>query len=143
MGAFFEGIALVGLGLLGFFGVIVLIIVVFGNRVRKEWEFEAEFREPTGAYGEFDIESSMIEKKDTEFRLRATLEIRHKMIEPDMEIQVLLDNRLVLEGVSTKSGRAFLYSENLPVSSLSVETGQRCVVTVGGVEVATANMVAD
>lgn len=130
-----------GLAILGLFGGIVLLVVVFGKRVRKQWEFEAEFRDAQGAeFGEFDIESSMIDKQDSGFRLRASLDIRHEMISPNVNIQVLMDNQLVLEGVASAEGKAFLYSDELPVTSLTPQAGQRCVVLIGGIEVATADL---
>ena len=65
----------------GFFGLILLLIVVvvlFGKRIRKQWEYEADFRDADGReFGEFEIELSRIEKEEPDFTLKAKFRMRH------------------------------------------------------------------
>ena len=51
-------------GFLGLLAVLFVLAMLFGKRIRKQWEFEAEFRDAAGReFGELDIESSRIEKE--------------------------------------------------------------------------------
>lgn len=128
----------------GLIAIPILFVVVFGKKIRKEWEFEAEFRDATGReFGEFEIESSMIENEDTDFKLRANLKIRHESITPNVNVQVLVEDQVVFEGMTSDRGRAFFNTEGLTVETLTPEAGQRCVVLIGGSEVASANLEVD
>lgn len=64
----------IGLLFLVFFGLaalVVLVVVVFGKRVHKLWEYEADFHDETGRYfGEFEIEMSKVGKFAIDTRLR-------------------------------------------------------------------------
>ena len=69
----------------GFFGLVGLLIVaalVFGKRIKKQWEFEAEFRDASGReFGEFDIEMSRIEKEEPDYTLKASFHMRHESLQ--------------------------------------------------------------
>ena len=67
-------------GVFGFFGLIGLLIVVvmiFGKRIEKKWDYEADFRDESGKeFGELDVEMSRIEKDEPNFSLKAKFRMR-------------------------------------------------------------------
>ncbi len=50
-------------GFVGLLGLLVVVVVLFGKRIHKRWEFEADFLDANGReFGEFEILLSRIEK---------------------------------------------------------------------------------
>ena len=124
--------------LYGFFGLILLLFVLamlFGKRIRKKWEFEAEFRDEEGReFGEFDIEMSRVEKDEPEFSFKAEFKLRHESLEVGQRIQVYLDDTLVLEGTVSAAGRIRLGQEAVVTEVTDASAGQVCRVVYGGLE---------
>lgn len=115
--------------------VLVVIALLFGKRVRKEWEFEAEFRDARGReFGEFEIESSRIEKVEPDYTVKAKLELRDTALTPGESVTVFIDDRPVLEGRVTTGGYIRLGEDGLPPRDYSVRAGQRCIIAIGGRE---------
>lgn len=121
---------------IGFFGLLVVLIVVailFGKRVRKQWEFEAEFRDASGReFGEFEIESSRIEKEEPDYTIKAKLRLRHDSLHPGLVLQVYIDDLLVVEETVEKPGRIFVRSKALRNPVETVQAGQRCRIVSDG-----------
>lgn len=132
---------------LGFFGLIGLLIVaalLFGDRIVKKWEYEAEFCNEDGReFGEFDIEMSRIEKKEPEYSLKARFRMRHEKLTLHSTVQVFLDDLLVLEGMVKHAGRILLTKENLQNVVTDAEAGQLCRIVCGGNELFTQELVPD
>jgi hypothetical protein len=105
--------------LYGFFGLILLLFVLamlFGKRIKKKWEFEAEFRDAKGReFGEFDIEMSRVEKEEPDFSFKAEFKLRHESLEVGQRLQVYLDETLVMEGTVSAAGRIRLGQEAVRV----------------------------
>ncbi len=117
-------------GLIGFFIVIALI---FGDRIVKKWEYEAEFRNKDGKeFGEFDIEMSRVEKKESQFSLKAKFHMRHEALKQYATVQIYLDQLLVLEGLVAQAGRIRLTKENLQNDVIEAQAGQMCRVVCAG-----------
>ncbi len=137
MEAIFSLIKYAFLGLLGLLGLLVVAALLFGKRVRKQWEYEAEFRDENGReYGEFDIELSQIDKEEPQPTVKAKLQMRHPSLTEHQMVQVRLDKRVVLEGMVETPGRVFI-SRTFGESDFdTVATGQICQVMVGGTELA-------
>ena len=131
----------------GIFGLIVLLIVLvllFGKRVRKQWEFEAEFRDDRGReFGEFDIESSRIEKQEPDYSIKAEFHMRHEALRLHKTVQVYVDDVLVLEGMVQTEGQIRLGQENARDRPRDVQAGQRCRILVGGDEMFSEALVPD
>jgi hypothetical protein len=72
--------------LYGFFGLLLLLFIlaiVFGKRIKKLWEYEAEFRDAGGReFGEFDFEKSRIVKDESEYSFKAKFKMRHESLAP-------------------------------------------------------------
>ena len=123
---------------LGFFGLIGLLFVLallFGKRVIKQWEYEAEFRDDNGReFGEFDIELSRIAKEETEDSFKATFRLRHDSLQAGQRVQVFLDDALVMEGSVERSGRVRLGEEHIKTRLTTASAGQTCRVVYGGLE---------
>ena len=137
MEAIFSLIKYAFLGLLALLGLLVVAALLFGKRVRKQWEYEAEFHDENGReYGEFDIELSQIEKEESQPTVKAKLQMRHPSLTEHQMVQVRLDKRVVLEGMVETAGRVFI-SRTFGESDFdTVAAGQICHVMVGGTELA-------
>lgn len=141
IGSVFKWAGLVMLGL--FVGLIVLVIV-FGKRIIKQWEFEAEFRDDSGReFGEFDIELSRVDKQEPEFSLKAKFRMRHESLREHQTVGVYLDDVLVLEGMVDEPGRIFLNNNHLKNEIKDAAAGQTCRIVVGGTELFTEELVPD
>lgn len=126
----------------GFFGLILLLVVIavlFGKRVRKKWEYEADFRDANGReYGEFEIELSRIDKEEPDYTLKAKFRMRHASLKQHTTVQVYVDETLVFEQMVETEGRMYAQRAKLVNPVDRVSEGQRCRVVVGGTEIASA-----
>lgn len=124
--------------LYGFFGLLLLLFVLamlFGKRIRKKWEFEAEFRHENGReIGEFDIEMSRIDKEEPDYTFKARFKLRHDSLEVGQRVQVYLDDLLVLEGKVESAGRIYLKQDAIVSEATEATAGQVCRVVYGGLE---------
>lgn len=131
----------------GFFGLIGLLFVlalVFGKRIVKQWEYEAEFHDENGReFAEFDIELSRIAKQETEDTFKAKFRLRHPSLGAGQRVQVFLDDELVLEGNSEKAGRILLGNDHIKTPLETASAGQLCRVVYGGKERFSAAIVRD
>lgn len=124
--------------LYGFFGLLLLLFVLamlFGKRVKKKWEYEAEFRDDSGReFGEFDIEMSRIEKEEADFTFKAKFKLRHESLGVGQRVQVYLEDELVMEGAVEKAGRIYLRNDAVVTPATEARKGQVCRVVYGGRE---------
>ncbi len=122
-------------GLFGLFLVLIVLALLFGKRVRKRWEFEAEFRDLSGReFGEFDFELSKIEKQDIEYSFKAKFRMRHESLARGQLVQVYLEDLLVMQGSVTTPGRIVLRESAVVSEVQHPEPGQVCRVVWGGIE---------
>jgi hypothetical protein len=124
--------------LYGFFGFLLLLFILallFGKRIKKKWEFEAEFRDDNGGeFGEFDIEMSRIVKEEPDFSFKAKFKLRHESLEAGQRVQVYLDELLVMEGKVETAGRILLREDAVVNKATEATAGQVCRVVYGGLE---------
>lgn len=132
---------------LGFFGFIALLFVlaiVFGKRVEKKWEFEANFyNEKQREIGEFDIEMKKSAKEEADFALEAVFRLKHSDLNSGDVVQVYLEDVLVMEGVVEKEGRIYLQNEHLKSEINDPQEGQVCRVMCSSVELFSEKLVRD
>jgi hypothetical protein len=128
--------------LYGFFGLLLLLFIlaiVFGKRIKKLWEYEAEFRDAGGReFGEFDFEKSRIVKDESEYSFKAEFKMRHESLEAGQRVQVFLDDLLVMEGTADRTGRILLGKDAIVNEVEEPRKGQTCRVLYGGLERFTA-----
>jgi len=128
--------------LYGFFALLLLLFimaVLFGKRIKKLWEYEAEFQDEGGReFGEFDFEKSRVEKEEPEYSFKASFKMRHESLEAGQVVQVYLDDLLVMQGVVARSGRIYLKEEAVMNKVNEPFEGQICRVVYGGQERFTA-----
>jgi hypothetical protein len=140
MDALFAIFEFVGYGIIGLMvllGLLIVAAILFGKRVHKKWEYEAEFRgADSREFGEFDIELSQIEKEEPQHTVKAKLRLRHPSLTEHQTVQVLLDKRLVLEGMVETPGRIFLKRTLGEGDVGAVHAGQMCHIRCGGTELA-------
>jgi len=126
----------------GFFGLILLLVVIavlFGKRIRKQWEYEADFRDANGReFGEFEIELSRIDKEEPDYTLKAKFRMRHEALRQHSTVQVYVEDTLVFEQMVETEGRMYAQRVKLVNPVDRVSEGQRCRVVVGGTEIASA-----
>jgi len=123
-------VLLYGVG--GFLGVILLLFVLallFGKRIDKQWEYEAEFLNEKGReIGEFEIESSRIAKQEKEYSLKVEFHCRHPGLNPGDQIEVYIEQLLVLAGEVKHPGRIRLGNPDLVDAPIDPTAGQICSV---------------
>jgi len=135
MDALFSFVVYILYGFFGFLLLLFVIAVLFGKRIRKKWEFEAEFRDADGReFGEFDIEMSRIDKKEPEFSFKANFKLRHESLDAGQRVQVYLDDLLVMEGSVATAGRILLGEDAIVNAATEAAAGQVCRVVYGGLE---------
>ena len=128
--------------LFGLFGLLLLVFilaVLFGKRIRKQWEFEADFLDENGReFGEFEIEMSKIEKEEPDYTLKAKLSMRHPALTQHATVQVYIDKTLVIERPVETEGRIYVRTGQLVNTVDQVTSGQNCRVVVGSTQIASA-----
>jgi len=135
MDLIFSIVKIIVFGFFGLIGLLFLLALIFGKRIVKQWEYEAEFRDEGGReVGEFDIELSRVAKKETEDTFKAKFRLRHDTLEFGQRVQVFLDDVLVLEGSAEKAGRILLTEEHIKTVLTTASKGQVCRVVYGGKE---------
>ena len=141
MELFFDVIRFLVFGTVGLVVLLFILAILFGKRIKKKWEFEADFRDADGSeFGEFEIELSRIEKEEPDYTLKTKFRMRHAALKPHSTVQVYIEDTLVFEQMVEKEGRMFSYG-NPPVNPPGeVSSGQVCRVMVGGTELASAEL---
>ena len=135
MDLIFSIVKIIFFGFFGLIGLLFLLALIFGKRIVKQWEFEAEFRDENGReFGELDIEFSRVGKKETEDTFKAKFRLRHETLEFGQRVQVFLDDTLVLEGNVETAGRILLSEEHIKMTLATASRGQICRVVYGGIE---------
>ena len=133
MESVFDVLQYLGYGLLGLFVLLVLVVLIFGKRVRKQWEYEAEFRDASGReFGELDIEMSRIEQEEPDYTLKVSFRMRHETLRLHQTIQVTLDGVVILEGMVGEEGSIRLGNEHLQTHIDEPHAGQVCKVIRSG-----------
>ena len=121
-----------GIGLV----VLIVIAILFGKRIKKKWEYEAEFRDASGReYGEFEVELSKIEKEEHDYTLKFEFHLRHEAVRQTQPVQVFIDDLLVLEGMPEKDGYVRLGNDNRQNSVDEPLLDKMCRVVIGDQEV--------
>ena len=122
-------------GFVGFIFLLFLLALIFGKRVIKKWEFEANFYDDNRReIGEFDIEMKKYAKEEGDFKLEAKFVLKHPELEQGRVVQIYLDNTLLMEGVVEKEGRIRLNNEHLKSDIADPQEGQVCRVLCSSVE---------
>lgn len=144
MDSIFSIVKFMFFGFFGLIGALFVLALIFGKRVVKQWEYEAEFRDENGReFGEFDIELSHIAKEETVDTFKAEFKLRHATLSVGQRVQVFLDETLVIEGTVEKAGRIRLGNNDVVTSLDKASAGQICRVVYGGVEQFTQAIVRD
>ena len=143
MDAVFDFIQTVALGFFWLIGGLFVLAVVFGKRMERKWEYEAEFRDESGKeIGELDVEMSR-EKGADEYEPQASLVLKHASLAASEVVQVFIGDELVLEGSVARDGRVRLTSNDLMSDLGSTALGQICTVRRGDETLAEAPLARD
>lgn len=131
-------------GFIALIAVLIFVAVVFGKRVIRKWEYEAEFRNDAGReFGELELKMSKIEKEEPDFSLKAEFWLRHDLLQPHQTVRVYLDELLLMEGMVSDAGRIRLGNDHLQTEIDEPGAGQTCRVECGGTEIARAELMPD
>ena len=131
----FSIIKTVFLGFIGLLAVLFVLALLFGKRVVKKWDFEAEFRDQRGReYGEFEIELSHIAKEETEDTFKTSFTMRHKTLTVGTIVKVRLDDILVLQGPVETEGQIRLGEAHINTPLEDAHAGQTCRVYLNDIE---------
>ena len=132
------------LGFVAFIALLFILAILFGKRVIKKWEFEANFYNDKGKeIGEFDIEMKKYAKEESDFSLEAKLRLKHADLLMGKVVQVFLDDVLVMEGTVEKEGKIWLKNEHLKSDINDPHEGQICRVLCSSVELFSEKLIKD
>ncbi len=138
------------LGFLGLVGAVFLFVLIFGKRVEKSWEFEAEFFSHGGLkeIGEFDVEMLKFKDEEGDPTLKIKFHLRHPELKAGALAQVYLDDQLVLEGTVEEDGKVRLGIDDLKDPGLKNPAnppvaGQTCSVKCSGIDIISAELLVD
>ena len=133
--------------LLGFGALLVALFVLaflFGKRVRKQWEYEAEFRDDSGReYGEFEIELSQIDKEEAEPTTKLKLQLKDPALEIGRTAVVTLNDRVVFETTIKTAGRVLATETRAADGASRPAEGDICRVLIGDAVIAEAALTLD
>jgi hypothetical protein len=133
--------------LLGFGGLLILLFVLaflFGKRVRKQWEYEAEFRDVNGReFGEFEIELSRIDKEEPEATAKLKLQLKDARLSVDDGLVVELNGQVVFEARVEKAGRVLATEVRPAQSVVRPNDGDLCRVLLGDTLIGEAELKRD
>ena len=126
----------------GFFGFIFLLIILtilFGKKVEKKWDLEADFLNDKGReIGEFDLELKRYPEEQTDFELVVKFFLRHDALLPGRKIEVSLRDETVMTGAVEKQGVIRLSKEHLVAEITNPAEGDICTVLCDGQEICRA-----
>ena len=135
METFFQYFSYVISAFFGFIFLLVLLTLIFGKRVEKMWEYEADFHDKNNReIGEFDIEMRKYANEKTGFQLDAKFKLRHPELQQGQIVKVYLNDELVMEGVVEKEGRIYLGNKHLKSKIEDPVAGQICRVMCSATE---------
>ena len=122
----------------------VVLALLFGKRIRKQWEYEAEFRNADGReFGEFEIELSQIDKEEAEPTAKLKLQLKDERLQPGDSAVVEVNGQRVFEARVETAGR-LLSRDTRPAGSVAQPAaGDLCRVLVGDRVIAEAEMKVD
>lgn len=132
------------LGFIGFIVLVFVLAILFGKRVDKKWEFEANFyNDKHKEIGEFDIEMKKYAKEEGDYSLDANFRLKHSVLRIGRVVQIFLEDELVMEGVVEKEGRITLNNNNLKSEINDPHEGQICRVMCSSVELFAEKIIKD
>ena len=115
--------------------VLIVLVLFFGKRFKKHWEYEAEFRDASGReFGEFDMELWQIANEESGPTFQAKFRLKHESLEVGQRVEVYVDDVLVVAGNTQKPGRIFLKTNAVVAPLTQAAEGQVCRVVYGGRE---------
>jgi len=95
---------------LGFFGVISLLIIItiiFGDKIENRWRFKALFHDGNNnQIGRFRITLFGYVKKDKPDQIKIKLRLKHPQLMQGALVKVYIDDRLYYEWSVKKQGKA-------------------------------------
>jgi len=123
---------------------LVVLAMLFGKRIEKKWEFDADFHDERGReIGEFEVELTRIAKEEEDFTLRAKLKLRHPALQAGSTVEVHLEGVRVMEGPVEQTGYVRLRTEHLCGEIKDPAKGQTCSIHYGGAELLKSTLYPD
>lgn len=114
--------------------IFIVIAVLFGKKVEKQYDLEAEFNdEDDKEFADFDLSSWRYEKEGGEFQFEASFKWRDSRLALGSQVEVCLENQVVLQGTAEESGKINLHSkQHLANEPKSPQAGQTCQIKLNG-----------
>lgn len=144
MDMIFSIVKITVFGIGGLLVFLVVCAILFGKRVHKRWEYDAEFRDSSGReFGELDMEFSKVERDEPQFTFKAHFKMRHPDLNVHDTVRVAVEDTTVLEGRVEKAGEIRLRQEHVRNTLDNPSSGQVSRVFAGSRELAVAELVTD
>ena len=144
MDTLFDIIKTVLLGFGALLLALFVLAVLFGKRVRKQWEYEAEFRDANGReFGEFEVELSQIEKEEPQPTAKLKLKLEDPALTVGKLAVVKLNDQVVYEVPVESDGRVSGTAIRPAAEVSRPAEGDLCQVLAGGAVIAEAKLKLD
>lgn len=115
---------------------LVVLAVLFGKRVEKKWDYEADFHDERGReIGELEIELSRIAREGADYTLDVEFSLRHPALEAGRRVEVLLADARIFAADVVVDGRIRLDTRQLCGEIKSPAVGQVVTVRCDDVEI--------
>jgi len=113
--------------------LFVVIAILFGKKVEKQYDLEAEFHDGNGKeFADFDLKSWRYEKEGGDFQLTAKFKWRDSRLALGSNVEVLLESQLILQGDVQNPGKIRLSNQHIVNQPESPQVGQQCQIRLNG-----------
>ncbi len=127
---------------LGIFGLFVFAIL-FGRRIEKLWDLEAEFIVNEKECGELDLRKIRTAKTNDDYEYQVKFRLRDSRLTLGSEVEVFVGGELILSGCVEEDGFIALSNEHAKNVPESPTAGDTCRVLCSGQELFSQYLVND
>jgi len=133
------------IGLFGLVGLLIVVTVIFGDKIENIWRFKAMFYDDNNnEIGRFRVTLFSYVKKDKPEQLKIKLRLKHPQLTPGALVKVYIEDTLFYESQIGKKGKVSLGKvmdkNNFKGILEQPELGQLCKIKSSGFVLATAEL---
>jgi hypothetical protein len=141
----FTVLKYIGLGFVGFIGLFILIMIVFGKRIEKQWAVRADFKDPDSGdpVGKLEVAKERVAGGESDFRLKVKCKLRHAMLRAGQRVRVTVGETAVMEGEVKQDGRLRLGNDAWSGDEEIPQPGSRVTIWSGSDALAAGELYLD
>jgi len=142
---FFNIIKYLFLGLFGIVALVIVVTIIFGDKIENRWRFKALFSDDKNQQiGRFRVTLFGYVKKHKPDQLKIKLRLKHPQLIPGALVKIYIDDTLFYENSISKQGKVS-FGKVMDKSDFKgilkqPELGQLCKIKSAGFVLATAEL---